>query len=78
MTYDYDLWSNYSGGSNSKHMNIERSVFEPACKYPQHSSTHNVSTNKESYEIILFGQVTHTLDAAAMRVRSLFYLIHIL
>ena len=30
------------------------------------------------YETIMFGRVTHMLDAAAMRVRSLFYLIHIL
>ena len=31
-----------------------------------------------SYETIMFGRVTHTLDAAAMRVHSLFYFIHIL
>ena len=30
------------------------------------------------YETIMFGQVTHTLDAAAMQMRSLSYLIHIL
>ena len=30
------------------------------------------------YETIMFGRVTHTLDATAMQVRSLFYLIHIL
>ena len=26
----------------------------------------------------MFGQVTHTLDAATMQVHSLFYLIHIM
>ena len=30
------------------------------------------------YETIMFGRVTHTLDAAAMRVRSFVYIIHIL
>ena len=32
----------------------------------------------DCYETIMFGRVSHTLDAASMRVRSLFYLIHIL
>ena len=30
------------------------------------------------YGTIMFGQVTHTLDAAAMRVHSFVYVIHIL
>ena len=33
---------------------------------------------KWCYEDIMFGRVTHTLDPAAMQVRSLFYPIHIL
>ena len=30
------------------------------------------------YETIMFGRVTHTLEAAEMRVRSFVYIIHIL
>ena len=30
------------------------------------------------YEPIMFGWITHTLEAAAMRVRSFVYVIHIL
>ena len=32
----------------------------------------------DCYETIIFGKVTHTLDAPAMRVRSFVYVIHIL
>ena len=42
--------------------------------------THQDRDLKETYcyETIMFGRVTHTLDAAAMRVRSFVYVFHIL
>ena len=38
----------------------------------------NKHPSDDCYETIMFGWVTHMLHAASMRVRSLFYLIHIL
>ena len=47
---------------------------------PKKNSHHylNFYLNNRCCETIMFGRVTHTLDAAAMRARSFVYVTHIL
>ena len=65
---------------NAYHSGFATQIFTVCFMLPKfcHKNVNHLAACSDCYETIMFGRVTHALDAGAMGVRSFVYVIHIL